>query len=284
VRRADRVLATLAGVATVALVAFVVLPIVAICVRVPAATLVEQLRSRVVLDAVGVSLKTTAITLVLILAVGTPAAYVLSLKRSRGAAFIEALVTLPLVMPPAVAGVGLLAAFGRAGLLGGTLGALGVRITFTQIAVVMALSFVAMPFYVRQAMAAFGSVDPELLAASRTLGAGAAATFLRVGIPLARSGLAAGAALAWARALGEFGATIVFAGNLQGKTQTLPLAIYEQFSVGDLATALAIAALLVAISAGLLVGISLLLRRERRGEEERGWPTVPSSRLRSTIA
>jgi molybdate transport system permease protein len=283
VGRNDRVLATLAGLATAALVAFVVLPIVAIFVRVPAARLVEQFHSRVVLDAVGVSLKTTAIALVLILTVGTPAAYVLSLKHSRGAALLEALMTLPLVMPPAVAGVGLLAAFGRAGLLGGTLGALGVRITFTQIAVVMALSFVAMPFYVRQAMAAFGSVDPELLAASRTLGAGAAGTFLRVGIPLARPGLAAGAALAWARALGEFGATIVFAGNLQGKTQTLPLAIYEEFSVGDLATALAIAALLVAISAGLLVGISLLLRRERRGEEESGWPTLPSSRLRSTI-
>ena len=148
------------------------------------------------------------------------------------------------MLPPAVAGIGLLAAFGRLGLLGGTLETLGVRIGFTQAAVVLAILFVAGPFYLRPAIAAFEAVDPTLLAAARTLGAGPGRTFARVALPLAGSGLSAAAALSLARGIGEFGATIMFAGSLQGVTQTLSLAIYRQFDV-DFTQALAMGALLV---------------------------------------
>jgi molybdate transport system permease protein len=161
------------------------------------------------------------------------------------------LVELPLVLPPAVAGLGLLALFGRAGLL-------GTSIPFTQTAVVLAVAFVASPLYIRTAIAAFEAVDPNLVAASRTLGAGPVRTFFRVVLPLARGGLAAGEALAFARGLGEFGATIMFAGSLQGVTQTLPLAIYEAFAI-DFDTALALGALLVVVSALLLVVLKLVL-------------------------
>lgn len=259
-RAGDRLLAVLAGVATTALLAFVLLPVVAIFVRVPPGSLVAALRSKVVLQAIGVSLKTSLISLGLIVAVGTPAAYVLATRRFRGSNLLMTVLELPLVLPPAVAGIGLFAAFGRAGLLGGALRAGGITISFTQIAVVMALTFVASPFYVRQAVAAFASVDPQLLGASRTLRSGPGATFLRVAVPVARPGLSAGAMLAWARALGEFGATIMFAGSYAGRTQTMPLAIYEQFSTGRFDAALAMSALLVALSAGLLAGVGLLLR------------------------
>jgi molybdate transport system permease protein len=281
VRRSDRLLALAAGLATTVLLAFVILPVLAIFLRVPAKTLVTQLGSPATLDALGVSLRATTIALVLIVAVGTPAAYLLATRRFRGHAVLVTLIELPLVLPPAVAGIGLFAAFGRSGLLGGSLRALGIELPFTQAAVVMALAFVAMPFFVRQAMASFAALDRQLLAASRTLGAGAGRTFFRVAVPLARPGLSAGAALAWARALGEFGATIVFAGSYQGRTQTLPLAIFEEFSRGELESALTIAALLVAVSGGLLLGIRVLLRARSREEDER-W--TPASRSVSAIA
>jgi molybdate transport system permease protein len=162
------------------------------------------------------------------------------------------------VLPPAVAGIGLLAAFGRFGLLGDTLDFLGLSVSFTQAAVVMAVAYVASPLYVRQAIAAFEGVDPNLVAASRTLGAGPARTFRRVVLPLARAGLVAGLALSLARGLGEFGATIMFAGSLQGVTQTLPLAIYAEFSV-NFDAAVAIGAVLVLFSLVLLLTLRLLL-------------------------
>jgi molybdate transport system permease protein len=164
---------------------------------------------------------------------------------------------LPLVLPPAVAGIGLLAAFGRLGLLGGELDALGITVGFTQTAVVMAITFVASPFYVRQAIAAFEAVDETMLDASRTLGAGPARTFWRVALPLAGGGLGAGAVVAFARGLGEFGATIMFAGSLQGVTQTVSLAIYQEFDV-NLDTALAISAVLVVASGALLFAVKVL--------------------------
>ena len=163
------------------------------------------------------------------------------------------------MLPPAVAGIGLLAAFGRLGLLGGSIEALGIDIAFTQTAVVLAVTFVASPFYVRTAVSAFEAVDPTLPAAARTLGAGPARVFGRVSLPLAAGGLGAGAALAFARGIGEFGATIMFAGSLQGSTQTLSLAIYEQFDL-DFDVALAISAVLVAISGGVLLSVKLLTR------------------------
>ena len=167
------------------------------------------------------------------------------------------LIELPLVLPPAVAGIGLLAAFGRFGLLGGTLEAFGVSIGFTQAAVVLAVIYVASPFYIRQAISSFESVDQDLVAASRTLGAGPARTFRRIALPLAAGGLGAGAALAFARGIGEFGATIFFAGSLQGVTQTLPLAIYAQFDI-DFDVALAIGALLVIISGVVLLTVKFI--------------------------
>ena len=237
--------------ATVALL-FLALPVVAIFTRVPPGRLVRLLSNGVVTNALVVSLRSTAIAEALILLFGTPVAYLLA------TALLVTVVELPLVLPPAVAGIGLFAAFGRTGVFGSTLDALGLQIPFTLAAVVLAIALVASPLYVRTAIAAFEAVDPDLVAASRTLGAGPAKTFFRVALPLAGGGLAAGAALSFARALGEFGATIMFAGSLRGVTQTLPLAIYEQFSL-DFDTALAMGALLVVVSVALLLSLKLSL-------------------------
>jgi len=224
---------------------------------VPPGQLLDGLRSDAAAEALRVTVKTNVIALALVLLFGTPAAYQLARRRFRGRALVVTLVELPLVLPPAVAGVGLLAAFGRLGLLGGTLSAFGVEIAFTKAAVVMAVVFVAGPFYVRTAIAAFEGVDRTLVDASRTLGKGPGVTFARVALPLAAGGLWAGAALSFARGLGEFGATIMFAGSLQGVTQTLSLAVYEQFDV-DFDTALAIGAELVLASAALLLVVKLI--------------------------
>jgi molybdate transport system permease protein len=232
--------------------------VIAIFTRVPPGRLLHLLSNGVVTDALVVSLKTTLIAEALILLFGTPLAYLLATRHFRGRVLLVTLVELPLVLPPAVAGIGLFAAFGRSGLLGSTLDVLGLQLPFTVTAVVLAITFVASPLYVRTAIAAFEAVDPDLVSASRTLGAGPAKTFFRVTLRLAGGGLAAGAALAFARALGEFGATIMFAGSLRGVTQTLPLAIYEQFSL-DFDTALAMGALLVAVSLALLLSLKLSL-------------------------
>jgi molybdate transport system permease protein len=249
-------LALLYFLAAVAALAFLALPIVAIFVHVPPGRLIDQLSNPVVTDALIVSFKTTLIAQALILLFGTPTAYLLASRRFPGRSLCVTLVELPLVLPPAVAGIGLLAAFGRAGLLGSSLNAAGITIPFTQTAVTIAVAFVASPLYIRQAIAAFEAIDPNLVAASRTLGAGPARTFFRVILPLSRGGLAAGEALAFARGLGEFGATIMFAGSLQKVTQTLPLAIYAEFEVNFDVT-LAISALLVLISAAVLISLKL---------------------------
>jgi molybdate transport system permease protein len=237
--------------------AFLLLPIVAIFARVSPGELLGRLGDRVVLDALAVTAKTNGIAFALTLLVCTPAAYLIASRAFPGRALLVTLTELPLVLPPAVAGLGLLAAFGRLGLLGGTLDALGVRLGFTQAAVVLAVLFVAGPFYLRQAIAAFEAVDPTMLAAARTLGAGPGRTFLRIALPLAAGGLGAGAALSLARGIGEFGATIMFAGSLQGVTQTLSLAIYAQFDV-DFDRALAMGALLVVVSAAVLLATKAL--------------------------
>jgi molybdate transport system permease protein len=261
-----------AGVFAAAAVAlgFLLLPIVAIFARVSPGKLIAQLSHPVVTDALVLSLKTSAIAQALVLLVGTPAAYVLATRRFPGRSLAVVLVELPLVLPPAVAGIGLIAAFGRFGLLGETLDAFGIRLGLTQAAVVLAVAYVSSPFYVRQAIATFEAVDSNLVAASRTLGAGRARTFFRVALPLARRGLAAGEALSFARGLGEFGATIMFAGSLQGVTQTLPLAIYSEFDL-DFTTALAMSALLVVISGALLVALRIALQWQ---------PSRPTSRFR----
>ncbi|HXV96174.1 MAG TPA: molybdate ABC transporter permease subunit [Gaiellaceae bacterium] len=248
--------AALVAATTLAL-GFLMLPLLAIFLRVPPGDLLSQLGSDVVRDAIVVTAKATLISQALILLVGTPTAYFIASRSFRGRALVITLVELPLVLPPAVAGIALLAAFGRLGLLGGTFEALGVTVSFTQAAVVLAVTYVASPFYLRQAIASFEALDVSLLDASRTLGAGPARTFFRIALPLASSGLAAGAALSFARGIGEFGATIMFAGSLQGVTQTLSLAIYAQFDL-NLDLALALGALLVLVSAAILLAAKLL--------------------------
>ncbi len=244
-------------VATFLTLAFLVVPIAAIFLRVPPGDLIDALGSEVARDALIVTLETTVVAQVLIITFGTPTAYLLANRRFPGQSLAVTLVELPLVLPPAVAGIGLLATFGRLGLLGSSLSALGIEIAFTKVAVVLAVMFVAGPFYVRTAVAAFAGIDATLTDAARTLGAGPARTFGRVALPLAVSGLGAGAALSFARGIGEFGATIMFAGSLQGVTQTLSLAVYEQFDV-DFDTALAIGAELVVASAVVLVAVKLV--------------------------
>jgi len=182
--------------------------------------------------------------------------------QRRGKAAVVTLIELPLVLPPAVAGIGLLAAFGRLGLLGSSLDAFGISLPFTQSAVTVAVAYVASPLYIRQAIAAFEATDPNLAAASRTLGASPVRTFFRVILPLARGGLIAGLALSFARGLGEFGATIMFAGSLQGVTQTVPLAIYAQFDQ-DFEATLAMSAVLVLFSVALLATLHAGLSWQR---------------------
>ena len=234
--------------------AFLALPLVAIFAHTSPSRLVDQLSNPVVEDAFIVSVKTSLIAQLLIVVLGTPTAYVLASRRFPGRTLALLLVELPLVLPPAVAGIGLLAAFGRVGLLGSSLRGLGITVPFTQAAVTLAVAFVASPLYVRTAIAAFEATDPNLAAASRTLGAGAGRTFFRVVLPLARAGLAAGLALSFARGLGEFGATIMFAGSLQRVTQTLPLAIYAEFD-RNFDAALAMGGVLVLLSILLLAGL-----------------------------
>jgi molybdate transport system permease protein len=236
---------------------FLTLPVVAIFVDTGPLDLVDSLGDESAREALRLSLLCSATAVGIIVFVGTPAAYLLATRRFRGRAAIVTLVELPLVLPPAVAGIGLLAALGPNGLLGGLIEDAGVQLVLTTVGVIVALTFVAAPFYIRQAQAGFEAVDPAWLDASRTLGAGEARTFARVAIPAAGPGLIAGLALAWGRALGEFGATLMFAGSFRGITQTVPLAIYERFST-DFTGALALSAVLVCVSAALLLAVKLL--------------------------
>jgi molybdate transport system permease protein len=232
-------------------------PIVALFTQVPLGDVPRLLRDPAVRDTLAVTVRTNAVANALILAVGTPAAYLLGTRRFRGRALMITVIELPLVLPPAVAGIGLLAAFGAGGLFGGDLARAGIVLPFTEWAVVLAVVFVASPFYLRQAIAAFESVDPTLTDAARTLGASPLRTFARIALPLAAGGLAAGWVLAFARGVGEFGATIMFAGNVRRETQTLTLAIYEQLEL-NFDVALSIGILLVLLSAFVLISYKLL--------------------------
>ena len=249
--------AVLLAVALAAALTFLTLPIVAIFAQQPPGDLVDALGEEGALDALWLSLRTTAIALLLILAFGTPAAYALATRRFKGRAALITLIELPLVLPPAVAGIALLAAVGPSTFLGQAADDAGLQLTLATAGVVVALTFVAAPFYLRQAIAAFEAVDATLLDASRTLGASPARTFARVAIPTAIPGLVAGTALALGRALGEFGATLMFAGSFQGVTQTVPLAIYDRFAT-DFTAALALSAVLVAVSAAILLSVKLV--------------------------
>jgi molybdate transport system permease protein len=244
--------------------AFLTLPIVAIFADTSPGRLLDSLNDATARDALWLSLKTTVAALAVIVAVGTPAAYLLATRDFPGRSVVQTLVELPLVLPPAAAGIGLLAALGPHGILGGALHDAGIQLVLETSGVVVALVFVASPFYLRQAEAAFSAVPPSVVQASRTLGAGEAGTFLRVVVPTARSGLVAGAALAWGRALGEFGATLMFAGSFRGVTQTVPLAIYDRFSQ-DFPGALALSAVLVCVSFALLLSVKIVTGRGALG-------------------
>ena len=244
--------ALLVAALAVALV-FLTVPVLAIFLDTAPGDLVSSLGEEGSLEALRLSLLCSTAAIVLIVLVGTPAAFLLATRRFRGRSLVVTLVELPLVLPPAVAGIGLLAALGPQGLLGGS----GPELVLTTAGVIVALTFVSAPFYMRQAQAGFEAMDTTLLDASRTLGASEARTFLRVAIPAAGPSLVAGLALAWGRALGEFGATLMFAGSFRGVTQTVPLAIYERFST-DFTGALALSAVLVGVSAALLLSVKLL--------------------------
>jgi molybdate transport system permease protein len=207
-------------------------------------------------QALKLSLWTSALSLVTILFTGTPLAYILARWEFRGRALLEVLLDLPVVLPPSVAGLALLMAFGRRGILGPGISMLGIALPFTSAAVIMAQIFVAGPLYVRAARIGFAAIDPQLEEAASTEGADSWQLFTRVMLPVALPSLIAGAALSWTRALGEFGATLFFAGNLAGRTQTMPLLIYLGFEQNS-ETALALSAVLFAVSFTLLA----LLRR-----------------------
>lgn len=236
---------------------FLGLPLVGLLTDVPPGELVQALGEPSAREALALSLGTSLAALALILLVGTPAAWLLATRRLPARSLLVTLVELPLVIPPAVAGVALLAVFGPNGLLGPLLDELGIRLVLETAGVVVALTFVASPFYLRQAITGFASLDRELLDGAADLGASEFAAFTRVALPVAGGALTAGAALAWARALGEFGATLIFAGSLAGVTQTAPLAIYERLS-NDFTGALALSVVLVGLSGAILLAVRLV--------------------------
>ncbi len=207
--------------------ALVVLPLLGLLVGADWGRIPGLLADPVTWPALRLSLLTTSATVLLALVLGTPLAWVLARSTGRWVGWARALVTVPVVLPPVVGGVALLLVLGRRGLIGGPLyDATGLRLAFTPYAVVLAQLFVALPFFVLAVEGAFRGLDRRLLEVAGTLGASPTRTFARVALPLVLPGIASGAALAWARALGEFGATITFAGNFAGRTQTAPLAIY----------------------------------------------------------
>lgn len=243
------------GIPAVFYVGFIVVPIAALVWRAfTADSLGEAIASPVLKDAVKVTLVTSLLALAVTVAAGTPLAYILARKRFPGRDLLDVLIDLPLVLPPVVAGIALLMAFGRRGILGGALDNAGINLPFTTSAVVMAQVFVASPFYIRAAKAGFQGVDTSLENISQALGVSPWRTFWRVTVPLAMPSLTAGLVLAWARAMSEFGATLLFAGNFQGRTQTFSLAIVSATEV-DLGAALALSVILLGISLVLLLGL-----------------------------
>jgi molybdate transport system permease protein len=221
-------------------------------------SLARALGAQVVIDALSLSLMTTAISLVVTVLFGLPLAVILARRRFRGSGWVEAIIDLPIVLPPSVAGLALLLVLGRRGLLGVPLDVLGIDIPFTTIAVILAQTFVSAPFFIRSARLGIAGVDHDLEDAARVDGASEVQLFRRITIPLAGTALAAGLVMSWARSLGEFGATIMFAGNVEGRTATLPLVVYGEFQGGDLDGSVAAAAILVIAAFAVLVAVRAL--------------------------
>jgi molybdate transport system permease protein len=245
-------------------VLFVLLPLLALVLHITPADFLSALADPEVGQALQLSLVTTLVATGLALLLGTPVAYLLARRQFPGRAAIETFLELPMILPPAVAGIALLVAFGRRGLLGQWLDSVGIDLAFTTVAVVLAQLFVAGPFYIKAAIAAFTAVDREVEQAAAVDGAGPFAVFRHITIPLAGVPLIGGTVMMWARALGEFGATIIFAGNFPGRTQTMPLAIYLGFEL-DLNVSLALALILLATSAAVLLLVKGILGRTISG-------------------
>ncbi|OPY27184.1 MAG: Molybdate/tungstate transport system permease protein WtpB [Methanocella sp. PtaU1.Bin125] len=239
---------------------FTGLPVLSLFLKISPEAFLSSLGDPVVVEALKLSLITSAASALIVVIVGTPVAYVNARGHYPGKELVDTVIDLPVVLPPAVAGLALLMAFGRRGVLGQYLDVFGVTIAFTTVAVVMAQVFVASPFYIRQARTSFEDVDRSLEHAARTLGASRLRTFFMVTAPVALNGLISGAVLSWARALGEFGATIMFAGNFTGRTRTMPLAIYTAMQ-GDLDASLALAVIMVIASFAVIAAVKVLSRR-----------------------
>ncbi len=241
------------------LLAFLLVPILALFLKTSPAAVVRSLGTTSTMQAIELSLSTSSATAAIVLILGTPLAHVLARRRFRLRRLLQTLIDWPTVLPPAVAGLALLMAFGRRGLLGGWLNALGLQIAFTPVAVVMAQAFVAASYYIKTAEIGLASVSRDLEQAASLDGASAIQTFRYVTLPLAWRGIMGGVALCWARALGEFGATIIFAGNFPGRTQTMPLAVYLGFEIA-LDQALTLAVILLVLSFSVLLAVRAILR------------------------
>jgi molybdate transport system permease protein len=245
------------------LVLFLSVPLAALLLRLSPASLLAHLVQPQVAQAIALSMITTSTTLLITLLIGTPVGYLLGRYDFRGRQILDTLIDLPMVLPPAVAGIALLLAFGRRGIFGQYLDDLGITIAFTQIAVIMAQLFVAAPFYVKAAASGFEAIDRDFEQAAALDGANNWQVFRFITIPLARTALLGGAVMTWARALGEFGATIIFAGNFPGRTQTMPLAIYLGFEL-DLNIALTLSVILLAVSFLVLLVVKGILGQRVR--------------------
>ena len=239
---------------------FLTLPLLALVLRIRIPMLLANLANPAVVQALSLSLTTAGLSTLAALLFGTPLAYWLARHQFRGREVIDTLIDLPMVLPPSVAGIALLMAFGRRGLLGGYLQEWGLSLAFTQAAVILAQIFVAAPFYVKAAIAGFGGVERDLEQAAAIDGANAWRIFRYITAPLAWPVLFGGAVMTWARSLGEFGATIIFAGNFPGRTQTMPLAIYIGFEL-ELTVALTLSVILLALSFLVLFVVKGLLRQ-----------------------
>lgn len=250
-----------AGILILSVTLYLALPVAALFFRTTPDLFFTSLSDPLVLSALWLSLTTSVISLAVVILVGTPFAYVHSRTSYPGKVIVDTLIDLPLVLPPAVAGFALLVLYGRMGVLGRYFNMLGISIAFTTLAVIMAQIFVASPFYLRQAKSLFEQFDRSYEQTARTLGASPVRTFLTITLPLTAGGLVSGAVMTFGRALGEFGATIMFAGNLPGVTQTMPLAVYvgmeSNFNLG-----LTISILLVLISFIIMITVRLVARDE----------------------
>jgi molybdate transport system permease protein len=256
-RGSDKLASGLAIAALALLVGFVSLPLLSLVIWTVDKGAWRAMASPVAVDALLLSARTTSITMAILLVVGTPAAYILARADFRGNRVVNTLIDVPVVLPPSAAGIALLLAFGRLGLVGKYLDAFGVTISFTTAAVVMAEVFVAAPFYIRQAATGFSAVDQTVEEAALVDGAGRSTVFFKVTVPLALPALVSGALTAWARALGEFGATIIFAGSFRGVTQTIPLAIFAEFH-RDLDAAVALSVLVLGFAFAVILAVRYL--------------------------